>query len=77
MPDGAFLTPVSGLHYVIHLFDQTVSVLTVAQASADLKVMQVQEAVRLHDDRLAYLEHRHDNLNQQCPYKFRNGIGMQ
>ena len=69
MPDGAFLTPVSGLHYVLHVFDQAVSVLAVAQAGADSKIVQVQESVRLHDDRLAYLEHRHDNLSQQSSLK--------
>ena len=69
MPDGAFLTPVSGLHYVLNVFDQAVSVLAVAQAGADSKIVQVQEAVRHHDDRLAYLEHRHDGLSQQSSLK--------
>ena len=69
MPDGAFLTPVSGLHYVLNVFDQAVSVLAVAQAGADSKIVQVQEAVRHHDDRIAYLEHRHDGLSQQSSLK--------
>ena len=63
MPDGIFLTPVSGLHYVLHVFDQTEVILTVAQKDSDAKISTVQEAVRHHDDRLVYLENRHDRLS--------------
>ena len=62
MPDGGFLTPVSGLHYVIHLFDQSVSMLSMSALGPDLKIAHVQESVRVHDDRLAYLENRHGHL---------------
>ena len=56
MPDGAFLTPVSGLHYILHVFDQTHAVLETASLIPDQQLGQVQEVVRRHDDRLAYLE---------------------
>ena len=65
-PDGVFLTPVAGLHYVIHLFDQSLTTLALASDHADSKLVKVQESVRLHDDRLAYLEKRHDHLAIEC-----------
>ena len=65
-PDGVFLTPVAGLHYVIHLFDQSITTLALASDHADSKLVKVQESVRLHDDRLAYLEKRHDHLAIEC-----------
>ena len=63
MPDGAFLTPVSGLHYVLHVFDQASSILDLAPMDSEVKIATVQESVRLHDDRLAYLENRHGHLS--------------
>ena len=65
-PDGVFLTPVSGLHYVIHIFDQSTATLDLAEAQPDSKMVKMQESVRLHDDRLAYLEKRHDHLSAEC-----------
>ena len=62
-PDGVFLTPVSGLHYVIHVFDQTSRQLELLQGDSDARLVQVQESVRHHDDRLSYLEGRHDRLS--------------
>ena len=70
MPDGKFLTPVSGLHYVLHVFDQANSTLDTAQAGSDLKITLVQEAVRHHDDRLTYLESRHGLLSSEFSTKF-------
>ena len=62
-PDGVFLTPVSGLHYVLHIFDQTLRQLELLQSDSDGKLVNVQESVRHHEDRLAYLEGRHDRLS--------------
>ena len=62
MPDGSFLTPVSGLHYVIHLFDQSEVVLLAAFSPTDARLSHVQEVGRQHDDRLTYLENRHGQL---------------
>ena len=61
-PDGVHLSAVSGLHYVIHLFDQAEAVLALAPREPELKLVKVQEAVRQHDDRLSYLEGRHGTL---------------
>ena len=61
-PDGIHLTAVSGLHYVLHLFDQSEAVLALDPREPELKLVKVQEAVRHHDDRLSYLESRHGHL---------------
>ena len=63
MPDGVHLTPVSGLHYVLHVFDQSDTVLTLADRPSEVQLIQVKEQVRHHDDRLAYLESRHGKLS--------------
>ena len=64
MPDGIFLTPVSGLHYVLHLFDQ--AVIAIEVSDQDMQMGSVQEAVRRHDDRLAYLEGQHHHHGAQA-----------
>ena len=61
-PDGGHLTPVSGLHYILHLFDQSESTLSLSQCNSEIKFGAVQESVRQHDDRLSYLESRHKGL---------------
>ena len=63
MADGIFLTPVSGLHYVLHVFDQTQSILDALGSSSDAQLVSVKEAVRVHDDRITYLE------SKQCDAK--------
>ena len=63
LPDGVHLTPVSGLHYVLHIFDQTEAALSLSTQNSDSKLVHVQEAVRQHDDRLVFLETRHDRLS--------------
>ena len=62
-PDGVFLTPVSGLHYVLHVFDQTSRQLELLQSDSTAQLVHVQESVRHHDDRLSYLKGRHDRLS--------------
>ena len=69
-PDGVHLTPVSGLHYLLHLYDSTLSIISQFGSDADSRVVVVQEAVRQHDDRLAYLENRHGALAARCDIKF-------
>ena len=69
-PDGVHLTPVSGLHYVLHLFDGTLSIISRLNLDTDSRVVVVQEAVRQHDDRLTYLESRHGNLASDYDLKF-------
>lgn len=62
MPDGHHLTPVSGLHYVLHVFDQVELLLALDHHGPDAKISHFQETVRQHDDRLSYLESRHGGL---------------
>ena len=67
--DGQFLTPVSGLHYVLHLFDQTEALISRFNLSQESQLSQVQEQVRHHEDRMSYLENRHVALQQQVSTK--------
>lgn len=68
-PDGIHLSVVSGLHYVLHIFDQSVAILALDPREPELKLVKVQEAVRHHDDRLSYLESRHGSLHGQVSLK--------
>ena len=65
LPDGRFLTPVAGLHFVLHLFDQTELQLKSLTLSGDSKLALVQEQVRHHEDRMTYLENSHSGLQRQ------------
>ena len=67
--DGKHLTPVSGLHYILHLCDQTEAVLTRATLTTDSQLSQVQEQVRHHEDRMSYLENHHVGLQKQVSTK--------
>ena len=69
MPDGMFLTPVSGLHYVLHIFDQAEFLLSLEHHDQDVKISYVQESVCQHDDRLSYLESRHSGLHARVDLK--------
>ena len=44
-PDGKFLTPVSGLHYMLHIFDQSEMLMTRATLSGDSQLVQVEVQV--------------------------------
>ena len=68
-PDGIFLTPVSGLHFMIHLFDQAETVLTTAQLNDKDQLAHVLEGARQHDDRIAYIEHRHVHFQSRVNIK--------
>lgn len=69
MPDGAFLTPVSGLHYVLNIFDQAAAVLDLLPATLEVQHGHVTESVRCHDDRIAYLEGSHGHLVKRVDSK--------
>ena len=69
LPDGVFLTPVSGLHYVLHIFDQASTVLEGLALSGEAQLIQVQETVRHHSDRFVYLENRHNRLQEVACHK--------
>ena len=68
-PDGKHLTPVSGLHYVLFLFDQSEAAIALQRCSSEVKLATIQESVRHHDDRLSYLESRHLGLNDLVSIK--------
>ena len=65
MPDGIHLNPVSGLHYILHVFDQTERALQLMTANADQQLVVFKESVRQNNDRVSYLENRHGGLQQQ------------
>ena len=69
LQDGVFLNPVSGLHYMLHIFDQAEDALTMAQASSEAQLVHVRDDVRQHDDRMAFLEHRHVHLLGRVDHK--------
>ncbi len=56
MPDGVHLTPVAGMHYVIHLFDQTETALQAATLGSERQLVSIRESVRQQNDRVAYLQ---------------------
>ena len=68
-PDGLFLTPISGLHYILHLFDSAASLLELEVAPQELQQSEIKETVRRHDDRLAYLESSHGQLISRASLK--------
>ena len=69
LADGKFLTPVSGLHYVLHVFDQAEVVLSRLNLPEDHQLHLVQEQVRQNEDRVSYLEIKHTGLQQQVDNK--------
>ena len=69
LPDGRHLTPVAGLHYLLHVFDQTDTLLSRDGVGGDVQLAQVQEQVRHHEDRMSYLENRHVGLQKQVCHK--------
>ena len=69
LPDGIYLTPVSGLHYVLHLFDQTDLQLSAAEMSGTAQFNQVKETIRHHEDRMVFLEIQNQQLQQRVSRK--------
>ena len=68
-PNGIHLTPVAGLHYVIHLFDQSISGLATLKTAPDQQLPPLHEAVRSQDDRITYLENKHLFLDHRVNLK--------
>ena len=67
--DGIFLNPVSGLHYMLHLFDSTETALQTAFLGTDQSLLVIKETVRQCNDRVSYLENRHRGLQGQVDLK--------
>ena len=68
-PDGVFLNPVSGLHYILHLFDSTEAALQSAYLGTDQQLLLIRESVRQNSDRVTFLESRHGGLQRQVDLK--------
>ena len=71
--NGINLTPVSGLHFVLHLFDQSTALLTLLGSAQNQQLATVCESVRSHDDCLSYLEGDHLFLNHRVNIKTTEG----
>ena len=69
LPDGVYLSPVSGLHFVLHLFDQTENILRLVSSNSDSQIYHVRELCCQHDDRIVFLEKRHENLDDRVDFK--------
>ena len=62
--DGCHLTAYSGLEYMIHLFDSSVTLLDDLSKSCDERIPVSNEATRLLEDRVMVLEQDHRRLNE-------------
>ena len=54
---------------MLHIFDQTQIILESLGSSAESQISRVSEAVRVHDDRLAYLENKNDDVKKRVSHK--------
>jgi len=62
LPDGVHLTPVSGLHYLLHLFDESEVIMKNLKADTEVQLKRGVELARQTQDRLIYLERDHHRL---------------
>jgi hypothetical protein len=69
MPDRVHLTPVSGLHYLLHLVDESESLIRRHGDELSSKVSHVTEVSRQLTDRVSYLELDHSRLVQSFDTK--------
>ena len=67
--DGIHLTPVAGLHYLLHMFDESEKALKSRTLSSDEKVTSVVESSRSNLDRIVLMEHDHARLVEQVDLK--------
>ena len=63
------LNPVTGLHFLLHLFDESERVLSLAHSSIEDNVVVVSETSRSNRDRIVMLEHDHFRLASQVRHK--------
>ena len=62
--DGVHLTPYSGLEFVCHLFDASLELLSLLEATTDEVVVRSCETTRVLEDRVMVLEQDHRRLNR-------------
>ena len=67
--DGVHLTAYSGLEYMIHLFDSSMSVLDMLSCDCEEHHPASAEATRLLEDRVVMLEQDHRRLNKDVELK--------
>ena len=67
--DGVHLTAYSGLEYMIHLFDSSMSVLDMLSRDCEERHPASAEATRLLEDRVVMLEQDHRRLNKDVELK--------
>ena len=68
-PDGIHLTAYSGLEFMIHLFDSSISILESVNNSCDDNLPVASEATRLLEDRVMVLEQDHLRLSKEVETK--------
>ena len=76
-PDGVHLTAYSGLEYMIHLFDSSLSVLESLSKTCDERIPEANESTRLLEDRVMVLEQDHRRLNRSVELKAANDAEVQ
>jgi len=62
LQDGVHLTPVSGLHYLLHLFDRSEYIMQNLKSAVDDHLKHGLELARQNQDRIIYLERDHSRL---------------
>ena len=62
-PDGIHLTPFSGLEHILHLFDSSLELITMLEASPEAVAVKSSESTRVLEDRVMALEQDHRRLN--------------
>ena len=69
LEDGFHLNPVTGLYYLLHLFDESEKLLMLGNSGIDNTVSLVSETSRSNRDRIVMLEHDHFRLANQVNQK--------
>ena len=70
LDDGFSLNPVTGLHHLLHLFDESEKILHQSRFSVEEQFLTVSETGRSNRDRIVMLEHDHFSLASQVRHKF-------
>ena len=69
LDDGFSLNPVTGLYYLLHLFDESEKMLNLVRSSVEHHVVALTETSRSNRDRIVMLEHDHFQLSAQVRHK--------
>ena len=69
LDDGFHLNPVTGLHFLLHLFDESERLLSLTSLAPDAHIPILSETSRANRDRIVMLEHDHFRLALQVNRK--------